>query len=370
MKKTLIALSLLALCGSASAEVILYGKIRAGVEFNRGFDHEKSWGVKDFGSYIGFKGSENLGGGDLKAIWQVETRAPVNGNGLDGKRDTFIGFEGNFGRATLGHQATPLYRATERFNQWEASDTDSGFPMQLKYFRRYSGNRHTSLQYQSPEWGGFDFSLMVAPGSNLYNGSRTQDHNPAFGLGLNYQNSGFFAKYGLEYAMRGKDRHSGKDAHIHALIGGYDANNLYLALGLQYAKNVYPYFGGPSNVTRQVNTYINDVYGTATINIGGTNYDVPYNATLKEAAISAAYSFGAVTPKISLAYGTSSGSTLSNGATVGDGGRYMQAIVGADYAFSRRTTALATLGYIRSRVSKRNSYDNQWGIGTGLVHKF
>lgn len=40
MKKTLIALSLLALCGSASAEVILYGKISAGVEFNRGFDHE------------------------------------------------------------------------------------------------------------------------------------------------------------------------------------------------------------------------------------------------------------------------------------------------------------------------------------------
>ena len=112
------------------------------------------------------------------------------------------------------------------------------------------------------------------------------------------------------------------------------------------------------------------MYGIATINIGGTNYDVPYNATLKEAAISAAYSFGAVTPKISLAYGTSSGSTLSNGWKVGDGGRYMQAIVGADYAFSRRTTALATLGYVRSRVSKRNPYENQWGIGTGLVHKF
>ena len=63
MKKTLIALSLLALCGSASAEVILYGKIRAGVEFHRDFDHEKSWGVQDFGSYIGFKGSEDLGGG-------------------------------------------------------------------------------------------------------------------------------------------------------------------------------------------------------------------------------------------------------------------------------------------------------------------
>ena len=63
MKKTLIALSLLALCGSASAEVILYGKISAGVEFKAGFDQGKSSGGEDLGGYIGLKEAERGGGG-------------------------------------------------------------------------------------------------------------------------------------------------------------------------------------------------------------------------------------------------------------------------------------------------------------------
>ena len=98
MKKTLIALALVSLPVAASAEVILYGNIRGGVEFTREGtsaqtkSQRNSWGVVDYSSYIGFKGSEDLGG-SLKAIWQVESNAKLDASGLNGKRDTFIGLE-------------------------------------------------------------------------------------------------------------------------------------------------------------------------------------------------------------------------------------------------------------------------------------
>jgi len=95
MKKTLIALALVSLPVAASAEVILYGNIRAGVEFVREGTSAQpksvrnAWGVVDYGSYIGFKGSEDLGG-NLKAIWQVEANTSLAGGSFVNNRDSFM----------------------------------------------------------------------------------------------------------------------------------------------------------------------------------------------------------------------------------------------------------------------------------------
>ena len=53
MKKTLIALALVSLPVAASAEVILYGKIRGGVEYTHEGDfanksEKNAWGVVDY----------------------------------------------------------------------------------------------------------------------------------------------------------------------------------------------------------------------------------------------------------------------------------------------------------------------------------
>ncbi|MDO4693958.1 MAG: porin [Eikenella sp.] len=376
MKKTLIALSLLAFSGAAAAEVVLYGAVKGGVEWERGYEWkqngqtvggERAFKVADYGSHIGFKGSENLGNG-LNAVWQIETRANIGGGeakGL-GTRDSFIGLEGGFGRITAGHQASPLKQSLDKQDIWEYSNYTLG----LLAYSRY-GYRATGISYQSPNWGGFDFSAQFVPGNNSYGGNNA-DSEPTIGLGLNYAHSGFFARYALEYALRDKERHGGKDAHIHNLVGGYDANNLYLALGLQYAKNVYPYFITPNNVTRSINHSANDVYGSATINVGGVVHNLPYTATLKEAQLSAAYTFGALTPKLSVAYGTGSGVTIPalNNRVFGKNARYLQVVAGADYAFSRRTTGLVTLGWFRGRNAEYNPNETNWAVGTGLVHKF
>ena len=344
MKKTLIALALVSLPGAASAEVILYGKIRGGVEYTHEGNsatpksEKNAWGVVDYSSYIGFKGSEDLGG-NLKAIWQIEANAKLSGGNIANNRDSFIGLEGGFGTVKVGRVSTPLRNAVVDQDNWEYDSRVLG----LGYYSRFA-QRRTSLNYQSPDFGGFDFAFQIAPGSNVHGGSRTDDGKPVFGLGLGYKNSGFFVRYAAEYARKSTAAAGGlKDSHVHNLSAGYDANNLYVAGGLQYGKNVSP--------------------------VGSTDIDIASqtenNAKTKEAQISAAYTFGAVTPKVSVAYGRADSDN-----TARDGGRYLQAIVGADYAFSRRTTGLVSVGWLREKANSNAQNVNNWGVGTGLVHKF
>ena len=344
MKKTLIALALVSLPVAASAEVILYGNIRGGVEFTREGtsaqtkSQRNSWGVVDYGSYIGFKGSEDLGG-NLKAIWQVEANTSLDGDSFVNNRDTFVGLEGGFGTVKVGRVSTPLKQALDAQDNWEYDSRVLG----LGYYGRF-GQRRTSLNYQSPDFGGFNFAFQMAPGSNVHDGSRTDDGKPVFGLGLGYKNSGFFARYAVEYARKSTPAAGGlKDSHVHNLSAGYDANNLYVAGGIQYGKNVSP-------------------VGSTDINIATQTEN---NAKTKEAQISAAYTFGAVTPKVTVAYGRADSDNTAH-----DGGRYLQAIVGADYAFSRRTTGLVSVGWLREKANSNDKNVNNWGVGTGVVHKF
>ena len=343
MKKTLIALALVSLPVAASAEVILYGTIRGGVEFTREGtsaqlkSERNAWGVVDYGSYIGFKGSEDLGG-NLKAIWQVEANTSLAGGSFVNNRDSFVGLEGGFGTVKIGRVSTPLKQALDAQDNWEYDSRVLG----LGYYGRF-GQRRTSLSYQSPDFGGFDFAFQMAPGSNVH-GGRTNDGKPVFGLGLGYKNSGFFARYAVEYARKSTAAAGGlKDSHVHNLSAGYDANNLYVAGGIQYGKNVSP-------------------VGSTDINIATQTEN---NAKTKEAQISAAYTFGAVTPKVTVAYGRADSDNTAH-----DGGRYLQAIVGADYAFSRRTTGLVSVGWLREKANSNAQNVNNWGVGTGLVHKF
>ena len=343
MKKTLIALALVSLPVAASAEVILYGNIRGGVEFTREGtsaqpkSERNAWGVVDYGSYIGFKGSEDLGG-NLKAIWQVEANTSLAGGSFVNNRDSFVGLEGGFGTVKVGRVSTPLKQALDAQDNWEYSSEALG----LGRYTRF-GQRRTSLNYQSPDFAGFNFEFQMAPGKNAHTpDARTNDGKPAFGLGLGYKNSGFFARYAVDYARKSVTTTSNglKDSHVHNLSAGYDANNLYVAGGIQYGKNV------EVSVDSQ--------------NIANTHED---GTNSKEAQITAAYTFGAVTPRVSVAYGR-----FDSKNTNVDGARYVQAILGADYAFSRRTTGIVSTGWIQDKVGSEKT--NNWGVGTGLVHKF
>ena len=352
MKKTLIALALTALPVAAMADVVLYGQIKGGlgVTFQDGNNSQDGTitQMEDYGSRIGFKGEEDLGNG-LKAIWQVEQRVSLAGAGASegfNTRDTFIGLEGGFGKVRAGYVSDQFNENMETMDIWEYRTGAGAAARGLATMTRFDG-RSQGVRYDSPNFGGFDFNITHQLSDSATEGRFDKPGNDDMGqstiVGLNYENSGFFGKVGYGvYETAGDD-----EGQLVRVEGGYDANNLFVGLAYQYAKDMPAY----------------DAYGNGLI---GGIADKAH-----EAAVSVAYTMGAVTPKITYAHGWDQ---KINGSDV-DASGYDQVIIGADYALSKRTTALVSAGWMNSA----NSINTQTGeledgdlysVGVGLRHKF
>ncbi len=375
MKKSLIALTLAALPVAAMADVTLYGQIKAGVEVSKvklgeqtaaKLGHEKSsktaTEIADFGSRIGFKGHEHLGN-NLNAIWQVEQNTSIAGGDKEwASRESFIGLEGGFGKVRAGKLNSTVKNTSDNVDQWESSNG----ALNMSVFTRVD-ERAVSVRYDSPVFSGFSASVQYTPRDNA-NPSDKYTHNDAtrdtYYAGLNYENSGFFGQYAGGFR---KNAVSEKDGHVHRLVGGYDANNLFVSVAGQYAKNwetLGDYAEAQSNgvvtsAMRAAGTNAsNVVFGTA------AGLDSRPAETI-EVAATAAYRAGNVTPRVSYAHGFKAkvdGEKLK-------GTQYDQVIVGADYDFSKRTTALVSAGWLRGAESGPHKVETISGL-VGLRHKF
>ena len=375
MKKSLIALTLAALPVAAMADVTLYGQIKAGVEVSKvklgeqtaaKLGHEKSsktaTEIADFGSRIGFKGHEHLGN-NLNAIWQVEQNTSIAGGDKEwASRESFIGLEGGFGKIRAGKLNSTVKDSSDNVDQWESSNG----ALNMSVFTRVD-KRAVSVRYDSPVFSGFSASVQYTPRDNA-NPSDKYTHNDAtrdtYYAGLNYENSGFFGQYAGGFR---KNAVSEKDGHVHRLVGGYDANNLFVSVAGQYAKNwetLGDYAEAQSNgvvtsAMRATGTNAsNVVFGTA------AGLDSRPAETI-EVAATAAYRAGNVTPRVSYAHGFKAkvdGQKLK-------GTQYDQVIVGADYDFSKRTTALVSAGWLRGAESGPHKVETISGL-VGLRHKF
>ena len=359
MKKTLIALALTALPVAAMADVVLYGQIKGGVgvTFADGKDSGTITQMEDYGSRIGFKGEEDLGNG-LKAIWQVEQYVSLAGKEASGgfnTRDTFIGLEGGFGKVRAGYVSDQFNENMETMDIWEYRTGKGAQARGLNIMTRHDA-RQQGVRYDSPNFGGFDFNithqLADSATENAYEPGRST-HGQATIVGLNYENSGFFGKLGYgNYKHTAVDNDGGQeDGHVARIEGGYDANNLFVGLAYQYAKNMPGWI--------------------ATGNLATNDAQIVDKA--QEAAVSVAYTMGAVTPKITYAHGWD---LKNNGDKIKNSG-YDQVIIGADYALSKRTTALVSAGWMNSANAtnatnaKGELEDGDlYSVGVGLRHKF
>lgn len=378
MKKTLIALTLAALPVAAMADVTLYGQMKAGVEVTQvklgdktaakvGADDTSLNGanIADFGSRIGFKGHEHLSD-NLNAIWQIEQTTSVAGGGQWGTRESFIGLEGNWGKVRAGKLDSTI-KNNDAIDPWEYNNSALG----MGVFTR-NDDRHVSVRYDSPVFSGFSASLQYAPRDNENPSDKYFHKKPGrdtFFGGLNYENSGYFAQY--SGGFRKNAVNAGDDGQLHRLTVGYDANNLFVAVAGQYGKDwetLNHYASAQSagfvpetvinNDAAKDNDAANKVFGTdSTLGKKGVE------AT--EVAATVAYRFGNLTPRASYAHGFKAkvdGDKL-------DGTQYDQVVIGADYDFSKRTTALVSAGWLRGGESGADKVETVAGL-VGLRHKF
>jgi len=110
MNKTLIAMAVAGVMAApmtAMADATIYGKVHVSIDSgDDGQDSALYWQTNS--SRLGFKGSEDLGGG-LKAIWQYESAVNVgDGTTTIGGRNTFLGLQGGWGTLLGGRHDTPF----------------------------------------------------------------------------------------------------------------------------------------------------------------------------------------------------------------------------------------------------------------------
>ena len=156
MKKTWLALSLATVfTGTACAQsnVTIYGVLDTGYIKETGSDLQMGeWND----SRIGFKGTEDLGGG-YKATFQLEQRLDLwDGKGSDPEWEgaSNLGLSGPFGRVRFGRMneiETESFRRLDPFNQ-------EGVGSMMKGTQRTSRIGNVA-RYDSPSLSGFRDSL-------------------------------------------------------------------------------------------------------------------------------------------------------------------------------------------------------------------
>ena len=341
MKKSLIALAVLAASGAAMAQssVTLYGSLDANygqrkltvtnganttVTTNTGLADGNTNGAAPGGSRWGFRGTEDLGGG-LKANFQLEQRFQIS-DGTQVANGTFtgrsvVGLSGAFGAFHLGRDNSPMYQLSY------SSDTEIGGAYSISdagFFRR-----DKSINYTSPSFGGFTVQAQVGQNrtETKVNGvtvAETKDNG--FGLSGVYNNGPLMA--GLAY-----DKQKG--------LSGAAETTSWL-VGGTYDFGVAKLFGN-SKQTRVTNI--------------GLNNDSKFN----DFNLSVKAPIGAV----SLLAGVGRNKVEQAGISASGTDYY----VGAEYNFSKRTYAYARVG-TKDKLSNSLFSTKNDGYSIGLKHNF
>ena len=193
MKKSLIALAVLAASGVAMAQssVTLYGvadagigKVKSGGSDSSGkVEFTSASKVNNGTSRLGVRGVEDLGGG-LKAGFQFETGLDLDdGTQTDGDfwaRQANLWLGGSWGTVKLGRQFTPSYLTT---GTYELTGTANYSVLGNTYKYAGIGSRAPSaFAYVTPNFGGFTGALAYVTKHDL------GLPKAAWDLGLMYKN--------------------------------------------------------------------------------------------------------------------------------------------------------------------------------------
>lgn len=197
-------------------------------------------------SFLGFRGSEDLGGG-TKAIFSLETYldattgqasggGDTGGTSLYGSqttgssanfwgRNTWVGLDGGFGRVTLGHTDSLAYQAVTSFNAFQSSDY---FGTARLLFDNGGGTLgdtvglgldqgwSKAITYYSTDYSGFNFGVQYAPKGSASN------EGANWALDGNYSNGGLGLNLTYEELKRPFAAGASSKDKLWSLNGSYD----------------------------------------------------------------------------------------------------------------------------------------------------
>ena len=250
MKKSLIALAVLASSGAALAQssVTLYGLVDVWVGSSKAESNSTaipaangkvSNSVLNSGGFstsrIGFRGTEDLGGG-LKANFTIETAISPDAPSQSslGSRVATVGLSGGFGAIDLGRNWTPYDDTRALVNDTFNANIASSFSTWVGY----EDNPNNMIRYNTPSFGGLSGALAYSFGEDktAAPGSKASSITSA---SLNYAAGPVMA--GLAYQQQKQNGANG----VFSAVPGFLADPAVIAaLSLGNGKTSYTLING------------------------------------------------------------------------------------------------------------------------------
>lgn len=338
MKKSLIALAVLAVSGAAYAQssVTLYGVADAGVgainkkwndadsDAPKGIQFTSGSMVNNGNSRIGLRGVEDLGSG-LKVGFNfdqgidLDDGTLLNGSTWGREANVWVGGD-SWGRVKLGRSLTPSYYGLAAYELTGAANYSV---VGNTYGFVGAGSRNNSqFSYASPNWGGFGFEVGYVSKNDRADDGNKWDAN------ITYKNGG------LGVGLSG-NKVSGTKAN-YAAGAKYDFGSFAVAGSFQENRN-YRFAGGAAPGTAFAGGFpISGDYTRRGVTLGGTAR------------------FGAASLTVDLTR------DLKHKLAGVDQKKYTNGLVEGKYALSKRTFVYGA--YLRLEGT------NNWGLG--MRHNF
>lgn len=342
MKKSLIALAVLAASGAAMAQssVTIYGRLDASVGRIDKLGTDSSTRLFSGGDVglttprLGFMGTEDLGGG-LKATFKLEQRINLDTGDLQApsfKGESSLGLAGGFGAVRMGRMTTPFDDARALSVKYNVFDSNGFTPTSAVYKtggnnRDFNSRNNGTIRYDSPGFGGLYGALSHSFEQNAVITAATPT-TPA--------------------VLR-------EDDTVTALLLGYRAGPLNVALGYQDEKTLQQY------------TALSAAYDFGSFALsGGIN-------TRKADAASGGkdneYTLGVEVPvgAVKLSAGYAASETKVNGAKTIEASGFG---LGARYALSKRTSLYGGYSAVKAENAAGAKTTDTKIFALGVRHDF
>ena len=365
MKKSLLALAVLgafAATAQAQSSVTIYGIVDAGITMqskaassgstvNNKLFALTSGGMS--GSRLGFKGTEDLGGG-LKANFVLESGFNTDTGALNSqeqnqtnlfRRTSTVGLSGAFGSVNVGRQTDFAYSgvnggtAVYSTQGYMGIFTDDNGSSQA----RLAGSRtDNSIRYDMPAFNGLTGGVMYGFGEQTGAGSAGQSYS----AGLKYDNgpisfggSYYQSKFGATPSDSVLNGFSATSAPTPTGTGAGNTATKTFTLGASYKFSSSLLYGNWSRVKMATTAGAT----ATTFNSAGTNGNVSANDKLDLYEIGYNYD---LTSSLKLLTGISH--TRASFVTGASAGNVNMVAGGVDYFLSKRTDLYAMASYYKA----------------------
>jgi predicted porin len=363
MNKTTLALVIAGLASSsafAQSNVTIYGIVDTSIRY---VNHDNAAGNSNIkldngaisNSRIGFKGTEDLGGG-LKANFRLENgfssdTGALSSSGVLFSRQSWVGLSNSYGQLRLGRQNTPLFDLL----------ADHFDPLTV-------GN------YDSNSWLPAGGTLVRTSNMVRYDGSFNN-----FAVGVSYAmgetagsvRTGSQFSSSLQYTLGSFSVGGGYQQTVSSTNNSYKASTINL--NVSYVLGAAKLFAGYYNIKDSTGAYTSSYFSSVNSLAYSTNGIAGIQRRDNAWFLGSTYQ---LTPAWSLTgagyYDTSKNVSLSGSGNLGSGKRYTL-VAETEYALSKRTQLYGTVDYNKVKGAQSIELANgksQTGLGVGIRHIF